>query len=87
MFSATQNMPRGPLAGFMRGRHEPDMTEYVQRGREALTHGASDVERFLEENAGAVCVAGIVLGTFVDRRFLLLPLAVGGLRLWRSMQS
>jgi len=46
-----------------------------------------DVERMMEENATAVCIAGLVLGTFVDRRFLLLPLALGGMRLWRSLQS
>jgi hypothetical protein len=87
MFSATQQMQRGPLAPFMQGHSDAEMAEYVQRGREALMHSASDVERFMEENAGAVCIAGLVLGTFVDRRFLLLPLAVGGLRLWRSLQQ
>jgi len=85
MFSATQ---RGPLAPFMQhGPSEREMQEYYRRSREALMHGASDIEHFLEENAGAVCIAGVVLGTFVDRRFLLLPLVLGGLRLWRSLQS
>lgn len=86
MFSATHPMQRGPLAPFMHGPSEREMAEYYQRGREALMHGATDVEHFLEQNATAVCVAGVLLGTFVDRRFLLLPLAVGGLRLWRSLQ-
>ena len=86
MFSASQRMPTGPLATFMHGHQGPEMTEYVQRGREALRHGTADLERMLEENATTVCIAGFVLGTFVDRRFLLLPLALGGIRLWRSLQ-
>lgn len=84
MFSATQ---RGPLAPYMNGPSEREMQQYYQRGREALMHGASDAERFMENNAGAVCIAGLVLGTFVDRRFLLLPLALGGIKLWRALQS
>ena len=87
MFSATQ---RGPLAPYMQGMQAPserEMQRYYQQGREAFMQGATDVEHFLEENATAVCIAGVVLGTFVDRRFLLLPLALGGLRLWRSLQS
>jgi hypothetical protein len=84
MFSATQ---RGPLAPFMHGPSEREMAEYYERSRAAVMHGASDVEHFLDENAGAVCIAGVILGTFVDRRFLLLPLALGGLKLWRSLQS
>ena len=32
-------------------------------------------------------LASLVLGTFIDRRFYLLPLALGGMRLWRSLQS
>jgi hypothetical protein len=63
------------------------MQHYYQQGRDAFMHRASEVEHFLEENATAVCIAGVVLGTFIDRRFLLLPLALGGLRLWRSLQS
>ena len=86
MFSASQRMPSGPLAPFMRGNQEHEMAEYVQRGREALMHGTTDIERMLEENATTVCIAGFVLGTFVDRRFLLLPLALGGIRLWRFLQ-
>lgn len=87
MFSASQRTPSGPLAPFMHGNQGREMTEYVQRGREALMHGTSDIERLLEENATTVCIAGFVLGTFVDRRFLLLPLALGGMRLWRTLQQ
>lgn len=84
MFSATQ---RGPLAPYMHVPSEREMQRYYQQGRDSFMQSASDVEHFLEENATAVCIAGVVLGTFIDRRFLLLPLALGGLRLWRSLQS
>lgn len=80
----------GPLRQFMHGdmgnmNHE--MQRYAQHGREALMHSMSDMERMVEENATTLCVAGFLLGTFVDRRFLLLPLAVGGFKLYRSMQN
>ena len=55
MFSATQ---RGPLAPYMHAPSEREMQQYYERSREALIHGASDIEHFLEENAGAVCIAG-----------------------------
>jgi hypothetical protein len=69
----------------MPSQHE--MARYAQHGRESLMHGMSDVERFMEENSTMLCVGGLLLGTFLDKRFYLLPLAVGGLRLWRSMQN
>jgi hypothetical protein len=37
-----------------------------------------DVERYLQMNAGLVSLSGIVLGAFVNRRFLVLPAAVFG---------
>jgi hypothetical protein len=85
MHSST--MQRGPLAPWVRGDAGQEMSQYAQRGQEALMSSMSDVEHFLDQNATAVCVAGIVLGTFVDRRFYLLPLALGGMRLWRSLQQ
>jgi hypothetical protein len=84
MFSATQ---RGPLAPYMHAPSEREMQQYYQQGRETFMRSASEVEHFLEENAAAVCIAGVVLGTFIDRRFLLLPLALGGIKLWRSLQN
>jgi len=63
------------------------MSQYAQQGGETFMRQAQDVEHWMEENATTVCVAGVLLGTFVDRRFLLLPLALGGIMLWRSLQS
>ncbi len=37
-----------------------------------------DIERTLEANAATVALVGLGLGTFVDRRFYLLPAAVAG---------
>jgi hypothetical protein len=77
----------GPLAPYMQVPSEQEMQRYYQQGRAAVMQRANEAEHFLEQNAAAVCIAGVVLGTFVDRRFLLLPLALGGLRLWRSLQQ
>jgi len=63
------------------------MSQYAQRGGEAFMERATEIEHWMEENATTVCVAGFLLGTLVDRRFLLLPLALGGIKLWRSLQS
>ncbi len=88
MFPTTQNQPRGPLSPWVRGdQMNAEMSQCAQSGQESLMRGMNDVERFLEENAATVCVTGLLLGTFVDKRFLLLPLAIGGIKLWRSLQS
>jgi hypothetical protein len=87
MFAAPSRMSSGPLAPFMGRSSGPDMQAYFQRGGNALMHQANEIEQWMEENTAAVCIAGLVLGTFVDRRFLLLPLALGGIKLWRSLQS
>jgi hypothetical protein len=36
-----------------------------------------DVERLLEANAATVCLLGVALGAFVDRRFFYLPAVIG----------
>jgi hypothetical protein len=87
MFAGTSHMSAGPLAPFMGHQSNRRMQEYFQRGGDSLMHQANDVEHWMEENTTAVCIAGLVLGTFVDRRFLLLPLALGGIKLWRSLQN
>jgi hypothetical protein len=46
-----------------------------------------DVERTLEANAATVGMAGLALGAFVDRRFLLLPAAVSAFLLQHALQG
>lgn len=76
----------GPLNPWVRHAMQRSLSEHAQHGRDSLMHGAGDLERVFEENAGTICIAGLVLGTFVDT---LLPVALvlGGLKLWRSMQQ
>ncbi|WP_029032620.1 YgaP-like transmembrane domain [Salinarimonas rosea] len=46
-----------------------------------------DVERVLEAYAGAAALGGTLLGSFVDRRFLALPAAVGAFLLQHALQG
>ncbi len=46
-----------------------------------------DIERTLEANAATVALIGLGLGTFVDRRFYLLPTAVAGFLLQHAVQG
>jgi hypothetical protein len=46
-----------------------------------------DVERTLEANAGSIALIGILLGAFVDRRFLMLPAAVAGFLLQHALSG
>jgi hypothetical protein len=46
-----------------------------------------DIERAIEANASLIALGGLALGTFVDRRFLLLPAAVLGFLLQHSLQG
>jgi hypothetical protein len=46
-----------------------------------------DIERVLEANAASVSLLGLGLGAFVDRRFLALPVAVGGFLLQHAVQG
>lgn len=46
-----------------------------------------DIERTLEANAASLVVAGSVLGLMVDRRFLAVPLVVGGFLLQHALQG
>lgn len=46
-----------------------------------------DIERTLEANASALVVVGSALAVFVDRRFALLPLAVGSFLLQHALQG
>jgi len=46
-----------------------------------------DIERVLEANASGLALTGVVLGSLVDRRFLLLPAAVTGFLLQHALQG
>lgn len=46
-----------------------------------------DVERALETTAATLTVTGALLGAFVDRRFFLVPVAVGGFLLQHTLQG
>jgi hypothetical protein len=46
-----------------------------------------DIERAIEANAASIALAGIALGAFVNRRFLLLPAAVAGFLLQHALQG
>jgi hypothetical protein len=46
-----------------------------------------DIERAIEANAAVVALAGVALGAFVHRRFLVLPAAVGLFLLQHSLQG
>lgn len=46
-----------------------------------------DIERVLEANASSVLLVGLLLGTTVNRRWLLWPTAVGGFLLQHALQG
>lgn len=46
-----------------------------------------DIERAIEANAATVMLLGLGLGTFVNRRFYILPLAVGAFLLQHALQG
>ena len=57
------------------GRYRNAAPEAIARRPEELDH-EWDIERAIEANAAGIALAGVALGAFVDRRFLLLPAAV-----------
>jgi hypothetical protein len=46
-----------------------------------------DIERLLEANGSALLLLGLALGVFVNRRWLLLPMFVGGFCLQHAIQG
>src|SRR5579884_3285142 len=46
-----------------------------------------DIERTLEANASTISLAGLALGVFVNRRFLILPALVSGFLLQHALQG
>jgi hypothetical protein len=70
-----------------------NLTRYRNAGPEAIRRRLDeldhewDIERAIEANAAGVALAGLALGVFVDRRFLLLPAAVAGFLLQHALQG
>lgn len=79
-----QRIRRQTLANLARYRKaEPGAI----RGRLHELDHEWDIERAIEANAAVVALAGMALGTFVHRRFLLLPIAVGAFLLQHALQG
>jgi hypothetical protein len=66
---------------------------FARRGREAIDRRLTaldeewDIERTLEANAAIVTVVSVALGSFVDRRFFLMPAVIGGFLLQHALQG
>ncbi len=77
----------------IRRRTEENVARYAAAGPEAIDRRLAeldrewDIERTLEANAATVALVGLGLGTFVDRRFYLLPAAVAGFLLQHAVQG
>jgi hypothetical protein len=77
----------------IRRRTHEDIARIAAAGPEAIDRRLAeldrewDIERTLEANAATVALVGLGLGTFVDRRFYLLPAAVAGFLLQHAVQG
>ena len=77
----------------IRRQTEENVARYAAAGPEAIDRRLGeldrewDIERTLEANAATVALIGLGLGTFVDRRFYLLPAAVAGFLLQHAVQG
>src|SRR5438067_4795225 len=77
----------------IRRRTEVAVGRYATAGPEAIERRLQeldrewDIERCLEANASSLCLAGVALGAFVDRRLLVLPALVSGFLLQHALQG
>lgn len=94
--STTMRVPEhtaGHVNERIRRRTEENISRYTTAGPEAIDRRLEeldrewDIERTLEANAATVALIGLGLGTFVDRRFYLLPAAVAGFLLQHAVQG
>jgi hypothetical protein len=67
-------------------RHHAEHPEEID-GRLKELDEEWDIERVLEANAASFGLAGVMLGAFVDRRFLVLPALVSGFLLQHAVQG
>ena len=75
---------RQTLANLLRYQHAGP--EAITRRLDELDH-EWDIERAIEANAAGIALAGLALGAFADRRFLVLPAAVGLFLLQHALQG
>src|SRR5438067_6746476 len=77
----------------IRRETEANVARYAAAGPEAVERRLHeldcewDMERLLEANASSVALVGLGLGTFVDRRFYILPALVCGFLLQHALQG
>jgi hypothetical protein len=66
--------------------HHAEHPEEIE-ARLAALDAEWDIERLLEANAASLALTGVLLGAFVDRRFLVLPAAVTAFLLQHALQG
>jgi len=77
----------------IRRRSEESVARVAAAGSQAIDRRLQeldsewDIERCLEANASSLCLAGVTLGAFVDRRLLVLPALVAGFLLQHALQG
>lgn len=94
--STTERVPRHTAAQVnekIRRRTDANIAKARALGAQAIQQRLReldrewDIERAIEANASSIALAGIALGAFVHRRFLLLPAAVCGFLLQHALQG
>lgn len=82
-----------PVNQWIHRMTEQNVAQHASAGRDAISQRLSeldnewDIERLLEANAASVCLIGLALGTFVDKRFYVIPAAVGAFLLQHALQG
>lgn len=77
----------------IRERTEQNIRNYATRGTIAINKRLSeldkewDIERTLEANAAAIALVGLGLGTFVSKKWYVLPAVVTGFLLQHALQG
>ena len=82
-----------PVNEQIRRQTEENVARYAAAGDEAINRRLAeldqewDIERTLEANAASLTAVGAGLALFVDRRFAVIPLVVGGFLLQHAVQG
>lgn len=88
-----QQFTSGATNEAIRRRTEENVAHYAAGGAEAIQRRLDeldrewDMERLLETNFASVVLAGVALGTFVDRRWYLLPAVAAGFMVMHTTQG